>query len=170
MRKENRSTVTVNEAGVMASAGAVVMVELVRAILCDRILCVDMHSRPTCLFLPVHGLLSEQITSRSPRGTRETSPWWRRQLHWKLRALYLLELRRIPLGYPGNYFLGVDALRPTDFVKMMNRSEVRRRYRISGGCCGDCCNSFCCTCCALVQESRELELEEDTFGGQGHSH
>ena len=48
----------------------------------------------------------------------------------------------------------------------MNRGHVRSRYNIKGGGCGDCCASFFCAPCQLVQESRELELEEQSFGTQ----
>ncbi|KAF8157207.1 PLAC8 family-domain-containing protein [Crassisporium funariophilum] len=51
-------------------------------------------------------------------------------------------------------------------MQMMNRSSVRGRYNIKGGGCGDCCSAFCCTPCELTQESRELELEEQTYGGK----
>lgn len=40
---------------------------------------------------------------------------------------------------------------------------MRRRYGIRGGCAGDCLASWCCDACALVQERRELELEEDSL-------
>jgi Cys-rich protein (TIGR01571 family) len=50
--------------------------------------------------------------------------------------------------------------------QMVNRGHVRRRYNIKGSGCGDCCAALWCTPCQLVQESRELELEEESFGGQ----
>jgi Cys-rich protein (TIGR01571 family) len=51
-------------------------------------------------------------------------------------------------------------------LQMMNRGNVRNRYNIKGGGCGDCCTSFWCAPCQLVQESREIELEEQSFGTQ----
>ncbi|EAU82184.2 hypothetical protein CC1G_11374 [Coprinopsis cinerea okayama7 len=48
--------------------------------------------------------------------------------------------------------------------QMMNREKIRSRYSIRGGGCGDCLTACCCTPCELVQESRELELEEQSFG------
>ncbi|KAJ7643320.1 PLAC8-domain-containing protein [Mycena polygramma] len=48
----------------------------------------------------------------------------------------------------------------------MNRGEVRERYGIDGGGCGDCCGSYCCHACDLTQVSREIELEEKSYGGQ----
>ncbi|KAF8977114.1 PLAC8 family-domain-containing protein [Cyathus striatus] len=51
--------------------------------------------------------------------------------------------------------------------QMSNRSNIRRRYNIKGGGCGDCCTALCCTPCELTQESLELELEERSFQ-QGH--
>lgn len=46
----------------------------------------------------------------------------------------------------------------------MNRGEVRARYGIDGGGCGDCCAAWCCAACDLTQVSREIELEEKSFG------
>ncbi|KAJ7623595.1 PLAC8-domain-containing protein [Roridomyces roridus] len=46
----------------------------------------------------------------------------------------------------------------------MNRGDARSRYNIDGGCCGDCCASWCCHSCDLTQVSREIELEEKSFG------
>ncbi|KIM38005.1 hypothetical protein M413DRAFT_448050 [Hebeloma cylindrosporum] len=51
-------------------------------------------------------------------------------------------------------------------LQMINRGHVRSRYNIKGGGCGDCCTSLWCAPCQLVQESRELELEEQSFGTQ----
>ncbi|KAH9478037.1 Cell number regulator 7 [Psilocybe cubensis] len=52
-------------------------------------------------------------------------------------------------------------------MQMMNRSSIRGRYNIGGGGVGDCCSAFCCTPCELTQESREIELEENTCHKQG---
>ncbi|PPR07497.1 hypothetical protein CVT26_013466 [Gymnopilus dilepis] len=52
-------------------------------------------------------------------------------------------------------------------LQMGNRGSIRRRYNIEGGSCGDCCTAMCCTPCELTQESRELALEEESFGKQG---
>ncbi|KAF9456953.1 PLAC8 family-domain-containing protein [Collybia nuda] len=43
------------------------------------------------------------------------------------------------------------------------RGNSRSRYNIKGGGCGDCCSIFWCNPCALTQESREIELEEQSF-------
>ncbi|PPQ81571.1 hypothetical protein CVT25_013413 [Psilocybe cyanescens] len=50
--------------------------------------------------------------------------------------------------------------------QMGNRGHVRNRYNIKGGGCNDCCTSFWCAPCQLTQESRELDLEEQSFGVQ----
>ncbi|PPR05319.1 hypothetical protein CVT26_011577, partial [Gymnopilus dilepis] len=50
--------------------------------------------------------------------------------------------------------------------QMMNRGSIRARYNIKGSGVGDCCTSFWCTPCELTQESRELDLEEASFGGK----
>ncbi|TEB31044.1 PLAC8-domain-containing protein [Coprinellus micaceus] len=52
--------------------------------------------------------------------------------------------------------------------QMLNRGSIRGRYNIKGGGCGDLCTACCCTPCELVQESRELELEEQSLGHQKH--
>ncbi|KAJ6581100.1 PLAC8 family-domain-containing protein [Mycena capillaripes] len=49
-------------------------------------------------------------------------------------------------------------------LQCMNRGNVRERYSIEGGGCGDCLASLCCTPCDLTQVSREIELEEKSFG------
>ncbi|RHZ83117.1 hypothetical protein Glove_99g355 [Diversispora epigaea] len=38
-----------------------------------------------------------------------------------------------------------------------NRGEIRAKYNIEGSGLEDCMAHFCCTCCALVQEARELK-------------
>lgn len=46
-----------------------------------------------------------------------------------------------------------------------NRADVRAHYSISGGTPEDCLSSTFCRPCALTQESREIELEENSFAG-----
>jgi len=43
------------------------------------------------------------------------------------------------------------------------RKRVRERYDIDGNCCYDCCAVCFCGPCALTQESREIQLEEETM-------
>ncbi|KAJ8508710.1 hypothetical protein ONZ45_g9035 [Pleurotus djamor] len=45
-------------------------------------------------------------------------------------------------------------------LQIGTRGNIRDRYRIKGGGCGDCLTACFCTPCELTQESRELELEE----------
>ncbi|KDQ22151.1 hypothetical protein PLEOSDRAFT_1050150 [Pleurotus ostreatus PC15] len=45
-------------------------------------------------------------------------------------------------------------------LQIGSRGNIRNRYSIKGGGCGDCLTSCFCTPCGLTQESRELELEE----------
>ncbi|KAJ7086279.1 PLAC8 family-domain-containing protein, partial [Mycena epipterygia] len=52
-------------------------------------------------------------------------------------------------------------------VGMMGRGETRARYGIHGGGCNDCLLSCCCAPCTLTQESREIELEEQSLGHPG---
>ncbi|RDB17453.1 Protein PLANT CADMIUM RESISTANCE 3 [Hypsizygus marmoreus] len=51
-------------------------------------------------------------------------------------------------------------------LQLGTRSNARLHYAIKGGACGDCLVHACCTPCALTQESREIELEEQSFGGR----
>ncbi|ETO82175.1 hypothetical protein F444_03639, partial [Phytophthora nicotianae P1976] len=39
----------------------------------------------------------------------------------------------------------------------MARKEVRERFQIPGGCCGDCLASCCCTCCAMAQMATHIK-------------
>jgi Cys-rich protein (TIGR01571 family) len=50
-------------------------------------------------------------------------------------------------------------------LQIGSRSTIRSRYNLRGGGCGDCMTAFCCTACELTQESREIELEENSFPG-----
>lgn len=46
---------------------------------------------------------------------------------------------------------------------MGTRASIRARYRIGGNGCNDCLAAACCTPCDLVQESRELDIEEKQY-------
>jgi Cys-rich protein (TIGR01571 family) len=46
---------------------------------------------------------------------------------------------------------------------MGSRSDIRNRYDIRGEGVEDCLSSLLCRPCALTQERRELELEEESF-------
>ncbi|KAF4043687.1 PLAC8 family [Phytophthora infestans] len=37
------------------------------------------------------------------------------------------------------------------------RKEVRERFQIPGGCCGDCLASCCCGCCAMAQMATHIK-------------
>ncbi|KAJ7445903.1 PLAC8-domain-containing protein [Mycena latifolia] len=52
-------------------------------------------------------------------------------------------------------------------VGMIGRGQTRARYGISGSGCNDCMLSCCCAPCELTQESREIELEEQSLGHPG---
>ncbi|KAF8972043.1 PLAC8 family-domain-containing protein [Flammula alnicola] len=49
-------------------------------------------------------------------------------------------------------------------LQIETRRNIRQRYNIRGSSGSDCFVPFCCTACDLVQGSRELQLEEDSFG------
>ncbi|KAH9965161.1 PLAC8 family-domain-containing protein [Russula compacta] len=48
-------------------------------------------------------------------------------------------------------------------LQIQHRAEVRQRYGIRGGAGSDCFSAMCCRACALTQERREIELEEDSL-------
>ncbi|KAG9003533.1 hypothetical protein FRB94_003053 [Tulasnella sp. JGI-2019a] len=48
-------------------------------------------------------------------------------------------------------------------MQIGTRHDVRQRYRVEGGTCGDVFFSACCHSCALTQESREIKLEETHY-------
>ncbi|KXN84006.1 Cell number regulator 11 [Leucoagaricus sp. SymC.cos] len=50
-------------------------------------------------------------------------------------------------------------------LQFMQRGNVRSRYNIKGGGCGDCCAAFWCSPCESTQEYQELKLEERSLGG-----
>lgn len=49
------------------------------------------------------------------------------------------------------------------FLDFGLRGDIRRRYHIEGGMCGDLCVSYCCHICNQVQQSREIEAEEQSI-------
>ncbi|KAI0053145.1 PLAC8-domain-containing protein [Auriscalpium vulgare] len=49
-------------------------------------------------------------------------------------------------------------------LQIGSRGEVRTRYNIRGTVFEDCCISFWCNGCDLVQEHREIQAEEQSFG------
>jgi len=48
-------------------------------------------------------------------------------------------------------------------LQSISRSDLRRRYRIRGDAFSDVLSSGCCIPCELVQEHREIRLEESSF-------
>ncbi|KAN0139505.1 PLAC8 family domain containing protein [Lactarius tabidus] len=48
---------------------------------------------------------------------------------------------------------------------MKSRANVRSRYNIHGSDRDDCLTAYFCRPCALTQQSREIELEENSFEG-----
>ncbi|KIM42590.1 hypothetical protein M413DRAFT_444295 [Hebeloma cylindrosporum] len=49
-------------------------------------------------------------------------------------------------------------------LQVGTRQDIRERYNIDGGGVSDCCTAYLCHSCDLVQGSRELQLEEESFG------
>lgn len=50
---------------------------------------------------------------------------------------------------------------------MANRAATREHYKIEGNAVNDCLLSAFCAPCALTQQSREIELEEQSLGHAG---
>jgi len=48
-------------------------------------------------------------------------------------------------------------------LQVQTRADLRERYEIRGSMVDDCFASWCCRPCALSQERREIELEENSF-------
>ncbi|KAF9783344.1 PLAC8-domain-containing protein [Thelephora terrestris] len=67
------------------------------------------------------------------------------------------------LGYAVTRILGVSCL-----LQMGQRSSTRGRYNIAGDGFTDFLATWCCAPCDLVQESREIELEENSYGKQSY--
>lgn len=40
---------------------------------------------------------------------------------------------------------------------MIKRKEIRERFGIRGGGCGDCCTTYWCPCCSLIQQDAEVK-------------
>ncbi|KAJ6619427.1 PLAC8 family-domain-containing protein [Mycena sp. CBHHK59/15] len=76
-----------------------------------------------------------------------------------------------------SYAIKADTHSPTDgvaqcfgcggLVGMGGRQLIRSRYAVRGDGATDCLLSCCCAPCALTQESREIELEEQSLGHPG---
>ena len=49
------------------------------------------------------------------------------------------------------------------WAQIGTRREIRARYGIRGNACDDCITSYFCFPRALIQERREIELEESSF-------
>ncbi|KAF7314365.1 hypothetical protein MKEN_00909200 [Mycena kentingensis (nom. inval.)] len=54
-------------------------------------------------------------------------------------------------------------------IGMGGRAQTRGRYSIKGDGATDCLLACCCAPCSLTQESRELELEEQSLNHPGAS-
>ncbi|KAJ9150341.1 hypothetical protein NKR23_g3814 [Pleurostoma richardsiae] len=40
---------------------------------------------------------------------------------------------------------------------MLKRTEIRERYGIQGSGTSDCCSAYWCSCCALIQQEKEVK-------------
>jgi Cys-rich protein (TIGR01571 family) len=75
--------------------------------------------------------------------------------------------RWLRLGHAGAFFGGCGCYEivadPGSRIQIRQREEMRERYGIRGSAVNDCCVAAWCRPCALVQERREIELEERSF-------
>ncbi|KAH8981350.1 PLAC8 family-domain-containing protein [Lactarius hatsudake] len=83
-----------------------------------------------------------------------------------------LQIRGTPLPGGGERFNDTcciyGCLLPTGYAWVLNidtRTNIRGRYSIRGGYTNDSFTTWCCHPCSLTQERREIELEENSFGG-----
>lgn len=62
-------------------------------------------------------------------------------------------------------YSAVHAFLPPCFPIFMGkfREDIRLKYRIPGSFLGDCCTHLWCPCCAMIQETNEIELREGRF-------
>ncbi|KAK4152981.1 PLAC8 family-domain-containing protein [Chaetomidium leptoderma] len=47
------------------------------------------------------------------------------------------------------------------FVGWKQRNDMRKRYQIEGGSCGDMWKNLCCPCCSVIQQYKEVEMRRD---------
>lgn len=89
--------------------------------------------------------------------------------------LFLCSCHRLSLCFPAVMLVVLAAGVPVCCcIWASTRSRIRARYGINGDWCGDCCAMLFCTCCALTQEAREIEMRGGeaafkgaTIGGPG---
>ncbi|KAL7274875.1 hypothetical protein RUND412_002208 [Rhizina undulata] len=53
------------------------------------------------------------------------------------------------------------------FLSSSSRGEIRQKYSIAGGGCGDYCASLCCNCCVLIQNENEVVSRQEKAGLMG---
>jgi hypothetical protein len=46
-------------------------------------------------------------------------------------------------------------------MQMIQRKEIRQKYRLEGDICGDCLKAFCCTCCEIIQSENEVKSRQE---------
>ena len=61
------------------------------------------------------------------------------------------------------YKMYISPLTHSAASQLQTRADSRERYDIRGSMVDDCFASWCCRPCALSQERREIELEENSF-------
>ncbi|KAF8812783.1 hypothetical protein BYT27DRAFT_7251704 [Phlegmacium glaucopus] len=79
------------------------------------------------------------------------------------RRLEHLSIQGIPDPQREKFITG-GLLQGTWVYQLSTRKNIRERYSIRGNAVGDFCAVFWCRACDLMQVSRELQLEEESFG------
>jgi len=46
-------------------------------------------------------------------------------------------------------------------MRMRQRREIRKKYNLTGNCCGDCLRICCCSCCELMQADNEVRAKKE---------
>ncbi|KAK4464512.1 PLAC8 family-domain-containing protein [Cladorrhinum samala] len=55
-------------------------------------------------------------------------------------------------------FLGINCVSGCGWIYgMLKRQEIRERFGIKGSGTNDCCVSYWCSCCALIQQEKEVQ-------------
>jgi len=83
-------------------------------------------------------------------------------LRWRGHQRLLYRLRCLLRCYSGSFLRGhwFQLLENLTTHQINQRAETRRRYGIGGDRFTDCLSACCCYPFALIQESREVDIEE----------
>jgi hypothetical protein len=46
-------------------------------------------------------------------------------------------------------------------MQMIQRKEIRQKYRLDGDLCDDCWRASCCSCCEAIQSENEVKSRQE---------